>query len=228
VLPQQALPQTVHRPELLVQHQAAESSMGAWGHGIRQDDFVCDVIGAFEDLLKDGHSVADATRAVQAKFATELKDADDGPLFWIALADVQWTYGGLDPDVLKHVQEDLESGRSLSRWAEDPRGHSRRQAALEKFLGKIVERNPRPKKPPKRIIRAPKFQPGDCLSIRLSNGQYAAALVLVADHSNSEYGKNLIAVLDYLSSETPTIEVFRQRKWLMCTHDGRNYRIDLA
>lgn len=31
--------------------------MGTWGYGIRHDDFVCDVIGAFEDLLKDGKSV---------------------------------------------------------------------------------------------------------------------------------------------------------------------------
>jgi hypothetical protein len=43
------------------------------------------------------------------------------------------------------------------------------------------------------------------LSIRLSNGQYAAALVLAADHSNVEYGVNLIGVLDYLSLEKPTI-----------------------
>ena len=35
--------------------------MGAWGYGIRHDDFVLDVIGVFEELLKAGHSVGDAT-----------------------------------------------------------------------------------------------------------------------------------------------------------------------
>ncbi len=64
-----------------------ETSMGAWGYGVRQDDFVCDVIGVFEDLLKAGKSVREATEAVRSRFAAETNDADDGPLFWIALAD---------------------------------------------------------------------------------------------------------------------------------------------
>lgn len=67
--------------------------MGAWGHGIRQDDFVCDVNGVFDDLLKAGKSVAEATKEMKSRFSAEIKNTDDGPLFWIALADAQWTYG---------------------------------------------------------------------------------------------------------------------------------------
>jgi hypothetical protein len=52
--------------------------MGAWGYGIRQDDFVLDVIGCFEDLLKAGQSVRDATTAVKARFAAAIGDDDDG------------------------------------------------------------------------------------------------------------------------------------------------------
>src|SRR5579871_4833610 len=104
--------------------------MGAWGAGIRQDDFVCDVIGVFEDLLKAGNTVRDTTKAVKSRFAAEIEDSDDGPLFWIALADVQWTYGELEPQVLNRVQEDFNSGRGLDRWTEDQRGFSRRRAAL--------------------------------------------------------------------------------------------------
>jgi hypothetical protein len=66
------------------------------------------------------------------------------------------------------------------------------------------------------------------LSIRLESGQYAAALVLAADHSNLEYGKNLIVVLDYLAPERPTIPVFGDRKWLIRTHHSWNHAIDLA
>jgi hypothetical protein len=199
--------------------------MGAWGHGIRQDDFVCNVIGDFEDLLKAGQIVADATKAVKSKFPAQIEDADDGPLFWIALADVQWTYGGLEPKVLQRVKEDLDSGRSLTLWTEDPRGLSRRRAALEKFIRKIAGPNPRPKKPPKVVIRAPKFRPGDGLSSQLANGQYAAALVLAADHSNAEHGTNLIAVLDYLAPQKPTLEDFRQRKWIVTQHTWNNITV---
>lgn len=200
--------------------------MGAWGYGIRQDDFVCDVIGVFEDLLKAGKSVPEATEAVRSKFTAEMKGADDGPLFWIALAEMQWTYGELEPQILNRVKEDLDSGRSLALWTDDQRGLAGRRAALEKFISKIGQPNRRLKKPPKIVVRAPKFRPGDCLSIRLSNGQYAAALVLAADHSNVEYGKSLIGVLDYLSPEKPTMEVFRQRKWLVLSQPGN--KIDVA
>jgi hypothetical protein len=33
--------------------------MGALGYGIRQDDFVCDVIGVFDDLMKSGKTLGD-------------------------------------------------------------------------------------------------------------------------------------------------------------------------
>jgi hypothetical protein len=201
--------------------------MGAWGYGIRQDDFVCDVIGVFEDLLKAGKSVCEAAEAVTSKFTAEIKDAEDGPLFWIALADMQWIYGELDPQILNRVKKDLDSGRSLAPWTEDQRGLARRRAALEKFISKIGQPNRRPKKPPKIVVRAPKFRPGDCLSIRLLNGQYAAALVLAADHSNVEYGTTLVGVLDYLSPEKPTMEVFGKRKWLVLQHSSNN-KIDVA
>ncbi len=202
--------------------------MGAWGYGVRQDDFVCDVIGVFEDLLKAGKSVREATEDVRSQFAAETNDADDGPLFWMALADMQWTYGEMDPQIVNRVKEDLDSGRSLAAWTEDQHGLARRRAALEKFINTIGQPNPRPKKLPKTIVRAPKFRAGECLSIRVSNGQYAAALVLAADHSNAEYGTNLIGLLDYLSSEKPTIEVFRKRKWLGVNHDSAPNTMDIA
>jgi hypothetical protein len=199
--------------------------MGAWGSGIRDDDFVRDLIGVFEDRLKAGDSVADATKAVTSQFGGAIEDPVDGPLFWIALADMQWTYGGLEASVLEHVKDDFDSGRSLLAWEEDQRGLARRRAALEKFIGKIGAPNPRPTKPPKTIIRAPKFRSGDCLSIQLSDGQFGAAIVLVADHSTEEYGRNLVAVLDYRSANTPTMDVFRQRKIASDHHAAKGAQI---
>jgi hypothetical protein len=202
--------------------------MGTWGYGIRQDDFVCDVIDEFESIVKNGSSVADAIKAVHAQFSTESSDSDDGPLFWIALADIQWMYSEVDSQVLERVKDDFDSGRSLARWDEKQRGLSRRRAVLEKFIRKISTPNSRPKKPPKLVIRSPKFCPGDCLSIFFSDGMYGAALVLAADHSNAEYGKNLIGVLDYLSSKKPSIKVFQERKWLVRTHHHWKNEMDLA
>src|SRR5687767_4162552 len=131
--------------------------MGAWGFGIRDDDFVRDVIGVFEDQLKAGDTVADATTAVKERFSGASEDSIDGSLFWLALADVQWTYGGLEASVLERVQADFESGRSLLQWEEDPQGLARRRTALQKFIATIGAANPRPKPLPKTIVREAKF-----------------------------------------------------------------------
>jgi len=53
--------------------------MGAWGYGSRQDDFVCVVIGVFEDLLTDGKGVADTTESVKSRFGAVTTDSDDCP-----------------------------------------------------------------------------------------------------------------------------------------------------
>ena len=202
--------------------------MGAWGFGIRHDDFVCDLVGAFEDELKAGRSLAEATSAVSSKFGGAIDDDVEGPLFWIALADVQWTHGQLDPAVLEHARRDFESGRSLLAWNEDPAGLAKRRAVLEQFIRRIGAPNPRPKKPPKFISRPPPFRPGQCLSIRLSTGEFAAAIVLAADHSNIEVGVNLVGVLDYRSIHEPAMDVFVRRKWLTLTDPGGRTRVDIA
>ena len=144
-----------------------------------------------------------------------IEDENDDPLFWIALAEMQWTYGGLETPVLERVKDDLASGRSLLAWEEDQRGLARRRAALEKFIAKISVPKPRPKEAPRPITRPPKFRAGDCLSIRLEGSQYTAAIVLAADDSLAELGTNLVAVLDYLSADKPAMEVFLARAWLM-------------
>jgi len=35
--------------------------MGTWGAGVRQDDLVCDIEGAFKEHLTDGKSVSDSS-----------------------------------------------------------------------------------------------------------------------------------------------------------------------
>lgn len=202
--------------------------MGAWGCEIREDDFVLDVVDSFEDLLKAGQSIAQATSGVESQFSAAIDDTDDDPLFWIALADLQWTYGGLEPRVRERVKADLESGRSLENWTENPVGLAKRQAVLQKFVAIISADNPRPKKPPKRVVRAPKFRAGDCLAIRLKNGEFGAALVLAEDHSKPDLGKNLIGLLDYLAPDPPGIDFFASRKWLVLTHGNWNGKMDVS
>ncbi len=189
--------------------------MGAWGVGIRQDDFVCDIQGEFKVQLKNGKSIAEATQFACQRYANALDDREDGPLLWLALADMQWTYGDLDPTVQERVFEIVDAGTGMDRWGEpSDKLYKRRKAALENFRNKISQPNPKPSRRPKRVTRKPKFNPGDCLSVAFDNEEYGAALVLATDHSHPEHGRDLVGELDYLSDHPPTLSVFTQRRWL--------------
>jgi len=64
--------------------------------------------------------------------------------------------------------------------------------------------------------------------VELENGQYAAAIVLYADHSDIEYGTNLIGVINYLSDNEPEPADFSSKNWLVVTHHNWNGKIDIA
>ncbi len=201
--------------------------MGAWGVGIKQDDTVLDVLGDFDDHLKHGATIREASERVKSDFQTD--DPDDTPLQWLALAYAQWSFGALDDEVLERVRGDITSGAGVWQWEEEgARVLYRRKEVLNRFLKQITTQNPKPRKIPRFVIRKPKFQTGDCLSVKLITGEYGAALVLATDHSDIEYGKNLIGVLEYRSTEPPDIRVFEQRNWLRLTHHNYKGDFDIA
>ncbi len=134
--------------------------MGAWGVGKRQDDFVCDIEGEFKDQLKDGKSIAEATQFICERYADAVDDCEDGPLMWLAIADMQWTYGDLDPAILERVIEHLEASTGMERWDEpSDKLYRQRKMAIDKFCSKISQPDPKPSRLPKRVTRKPKFNP---------------------------------------------------------------------
>lgn len=191
--------------------------MGTWGAGITQNDTVSDIVDFVSDQLKIGDSLASATAKAKMQFSEIVNDIDESSLFWIGLAQAQWKYGEVETAVLDKVRADFDSKRSLSAWEEDSKLLAKRKEILSKFIAKIETPNTKPSPIPKVIIRKAHFKKGDCLSILLSDGRYAAAIVLAEDNSNPEYGKNLVGTLDYLEVTPPTLEVFKKKKWLVKT-----------
>ena len=73
--------------------------MSIWGPGLYQNDVSDDVKSYFRDQLHRGKNTSQITLELMKSFQEELKDPDDGPNFWMALADVQWDMGRLLPEV---------------------------------------------------------------------------------------------------------------------------------
>ncbi|MGH7143833.1 MAG: hypothetical protein ACRD4Q_05025 [Candidatus Acidiferrales bacterium] len=192
------------------------NEIGTWSPGIGGDDLSKDVFGDFKDFLKTTPDVEKASEHILKKYARTLKESDEGPLIWLALAYMQWSYGTVQATVMSRVREIVTSGIGLERWREaGPAALAKRTTALKKFLKHIAEPNNHPKPFPRLIVRKPIYQTGDCLAVKLKKGQYGAAYVLATDHSHPEYGMNLIVDLDYMSEKPPTMAAFKKRNWLI-------------
>jgi hypothetical protein len=208
--------------------------MGAWGTGILSDDTVRDVIDGYFDLFNRGGTAELTRKKLLKDFRETLGDSDEGPLVWVGIAKAQWECGHLEPLVLERIRQIVSDGEGLDRWAEQGQTIlQRRKSALIQFLAKLESTNPRPRKPRKATKRRPIFQPGDCLAVRLKDGEWGAILVLRGPGESEDpyvetYGLNLAVTLKYKGAEPPSLQVFAKREWLRQTHHSWQGDLDLC
>jgi hypothetical protein len=94
--------------------------MGSWGPGIFDDDLAVDVWAAFERELEGGADAKLATLGVLRRFAGALKDYDDGPTVYLALAALQLEHDSLQPDIKDIALRLISTGQALGGWDEGP------------------------------------------------------------------------------------------------------------
>jgi hypothetical protein len=200
--------------------------MGTWGFSVLSDDTARDVYDDYVQAMNAGQSPRRALAEVKRKSVDALDDEDEAAVVWLALARAQWDYGVLDAAVLKRVERIVRTGEGMSRWEETgPKAAGARKKALADFLAKLRTGNPRPRKPRAPVHRRTPYQPGDCLALRLSDGDWGAALVLKDPPEESGAGDtggvNLVGLLNYKSRTRPDLAVFRGRRWLKFIDDVR-------
>jgi hypothetical protein len=118
--------------------------MGTWGDSIFADDDAQDMYHHYRTLYNEGKEHDDVRQEMQRIFADEIRDSDDGPIFWFAVARAQWEFGSLDPKVLKQVEKIMKEGLGLDRWREGgEKMLVRRKKVRGEFLDKIRQPNPK-------------------------------------------------------------------------------------
>ncbi len=202
--------------------------MGAWSTKILGDDFACDVHGEFMEGYDNGKDLKLIRRELEHANAEAIADTDDGPIFWLALAQAQWECGALESDVRQKVEEIVVKGLGLDRWAEGTASHlHERKEVLRDFLARLqTPPSPLRRRTPSKE-NPPIFAPGVCLSVQLPNGEFGAAIVLGAKHEHKEFGMNLVGLLAYCSKDKPALSVFESRKWLKTKRRGRLFRKEI-
>lgn len=187
--------------------------MGAWGPAVFSDDTAADVRSAYRELLEDEVPDLEATSRVVAAYRQ--LDADDQPVFWLALAAAQSQVGRLDDQVKARALDVIDSGQGLERWQEaGPKQLARRVAALAKLREQLTG-----PQPPRKALRRPwrhetDLRPGDVLSFTASTG--AVTLLRVARIDDHRLGAApVLEWLDWHGTERPgdrTLRRLRARK----------------
>lgn len=120
--------------------------MGIWGTDIYQDDVAEDVKSVYIDQLRRGKSSEEATKELMLRFRDYILDADDAPVFWFALADIQWEYGRLEDSVKEKAIFYIHESARLKEWEIKPDLYRARKNTLDRLEKKILAPQPTIKK----------------------------------------------------------------------------------
>lgn len=145
--------------------------MGTWGAAIFSDDLAADIRGDWKDAIAKGISPAEATDRLLAKYDDSIRDPDEGPRVWFALAAVQAATGRLQPEVRDKALDLIDRGGDVALFAgEDAKLGTQRAVVLEKLAATL--RGPQ-KAPTKLVQPKPRESPvaiGDLLRVRAAAG----------------------------------------------------------
>src|SRR5262245_23045535 len=177
--------------------------MGAWGAAVFSDDTALDVREAYRDLLSDGLDDAAATDALLARSKDMTDDADEGPVFWVALALTQHKLGRLEERVRREALRAIDEGLALDRWREaGPAQLKARQAALAKARAEIVSRQPPAKLIRPRFKDRCEFDAGELVGYKLASGDYVVLHMLGPYPHDNGVGV-VLRVLDWVGPNVP-------------------------
>lgn len=131
--------------------------MGAWGTSLYSNDSASDIRGDYLELLKTGKTNLEAENILIEDNQEFIANPEEAPLFWFALADMQWNYGRLTPEVKEKALYYLQNREAeLERWRESG---EKQTSAWIKTLDKLQEKLCSPQPPEKKVG---KFRPYHC------------------------------------------------------------------
>ena len=161
--------------------------MSIEGPGLYQDDNGHDVRSEFRELIGEGRTPRDATRALLDRWADVLGDEDTYCAFYLALADTQWRLGRPIQAVQDAALGIIDSGRDLKRWDYSQQFQRKRKRILEQLRERLIS-DP----PPVRAVRRPsaqfltRLETGDLVRYTAEGGDEFLLAVIGVDKSNNQ------------------------------------------
>lgn len=205
--------------------------MGAWGAGLYQDDVTCDIREDYLDRLRIGYTNIEATNEViEWNIGSLEEDDEDIPLFWFALADTQWKYGRLLPDVKEQAIKYIDEGKDLERWIENKKEYPKRKKVLEELKEKLNSPQPEERKMRKMVIHKTIWNIGDLLLYQIKDDElkknkwykkYVLLKVIGIAEMNigslpKKYSNrsDIVAIYNWVGSEKPNLDIINKLQFI--------------
>lgn len=199
--------------------------MGAWGTSLYENDTACDIRGDYIDKLKRGKSGEKATNELISQNSEIMEDREEAPLFWYALADTQWEYGRLLPEIKEKALFFIEQKEELERWKESGEEKCR---AWQKTLAALKEKlnTPAPKAKEVsgyRLYRCP-WKLGDVFAYQFSGdhskekGFYHQYVIFRKISEDTYWPGHIVPVVqiyDWVGAELPSLDEIKEKELLV-------------
>ena len=186
--------------------------MGAWGTAVFSDDTACDVRESYLDLLGNGLTGPEATKALLHQWSGSVNDSDEAPVIWLALAVTQWKCGRLESHVLQQALNVIDTGSDLARWEAGSKDFRKRKVVLEKLRIQLTSSQPPEKRIPKRFRDSNEWRVGDLVAYRMLSDRFVV-LRTIGHHSDKGGTSPICELLDWSGEQIPkSFESFDVRK----------------
>ena len=196
--------------------------MGTWGTSLFANDTTCDVKDTYLMFLSQ---LSNHEKAFQKTYETykELIGGDEEALFWYAVADVQWNWGYLMPQVRDTALRFIEQKTDTSFW-DNSKQISKWEKSLQKLRQKLVSPTPTMKniKPQPSFIRNP-WEIGDVYAYQFHTTQAQncglfGKYILFQKIGNVEYYAKIVfsvvQVYDQVFDALPTVNDIKNTRIL--------------
>ena len=215
--------------------------MGIWGVDLYDCDITLDVKDYFEESFFNGVGVEQITKQLISMFSGI--DTLEEPLFWFALADIQWTLGVLSPNVRDKALRWMCENDGLGEWQKNNLDIKlRRKKVLSELRNKLLSPQPIAKSPKKSRCYKCKWKIGDIFAYKLESelakkrGFFGRYLLIQKIDEIKWYPEHTVPIVYIKITKDENIPKSKEeyenqeylertpRAWVLCTADPELYQ----
>lgn len=183
--------------------------MGTWGVAIFSDDLASDIRDAYVDMLSVGYEDLKAEQDIITEFYPSIRNTREEPIFWIALASIEWKYGRISDFVKSRALEQIENKTDLPYWNE--RDRNKREKILDELALKLNQSPPERKKVKKPSLSKTDWKKDDIIAFNAEpDSDNKSIVILQVFDIQKEYASNYVKNERYMN-EFPIVGVY---KWI--------------